>query len=172
MKLTLIATATLAVLATTAHAAEPSSHALDLARQIVLAQAGGQDVAAIASQMKPFLVTGEISRLPPDRRTDPREMEAAVAAELTPFLTKAFDYSVRDYATAFTEAELAAAVSAPDSPQGRAVADREKVLDRRMDAEPGLQIESLVTAVVERYCARTACTPELKAALIAPAPRR
>ena len=171
MKVMLIAVGLVLVVvgAALAQTAAPTPHALELGRQMAVAQSGEGTTQALVDKLTASLSAGEVRRLPLERKGTAQDMRDAVAVEVPGFVGKLLDTVGAYYATEFTEAQLTEALAAPDSPSGKAVVAAEPRLAPQMQAYAATHIPQLMVAVVERYCAKTACTAvEKKAILAAP----
>ncbi len=149
----------------------PSPHAVALAAQMIAAGGLGKSFETLSGNMATPVMQLEVARLPADRRAQAPQMEAAVKAEVAAFYARIFDRLAVAYAASLSEDEMSQLLAFYVSPAGQAVAAKAPLLVREIQVAIIDQAPLLPGEIVDRFCAKTSCTPEQKTALLAPPAR-
>ena len=146
-----------------ASAAEAVSPArLALARELVEAAGGQENMSAMAQQMSHTMLTGLGQGMPDAPEPVVQAMRTAINATLEDSMPDLVSASVEIYAQTFTDDELKAMTQFYRTPAGRAMVQKMPALGARLGtAMAPLQVR-MKLGVLARFCAQVACPDTLK----------
>lgn len=149
-------------------ASGPTPGTLQLARRIFADIGGEKAMQSIVESLRASLFAQQLKTLPPERQAKAEDLQAAALDEMSVLIPKLIEFQVQFYAANYTEAELTQLANFYESPTGRDLVFKQPLLASQLGTFMAAQMPLLRTGMVERYCARTSCTPELKTALLNP----
>ena len=168
MKIVLFAAAMTLALATSASAqtAAPSPRATALARQIFEAQGGAKTVQSAVDSVQNSVMAQQLKTLPPERQARALELQKAAREAMADFVPKLVEFEVGFFAANYSEAQLADILAFYQTPTGRDLIAKAPLLTQQLGPFMAAQMPLIRTNVVDRYCAETACTADLKTAML------
>jgi len=147
----------------------PSPAALEQARHLMQTMHIDRMMDGAMGAMKSSLTEVMSRQLPADQRQNAVILQDAIWEEMRPVIAKMMESVPALYASNFTERELAEMDRFYSSPVGQSVLEKMPRLmqDMMQKTMPVMMADmpDMMGRAFNRYCSKTACTPETRAAL-------